>query len=156
MHTVLMQAYRSMNRRTMLMRPALAWAAVIIAVVAGNALGEQHHWDRPRQLLHPPYVDKVPFTLLAAFILLALTGLFVAALLQRRLVPTRPAGSRGWLLAAVAVAGTVAATWAALYTTSIEDAAIPVLDWPSSLFPSGSPLSLPAVPTVTTRPPAAR
>lgn len=79
----------------------------------------------------------MPFTLLAAFILLALTGLFVAALLQRPLVPTRPAGSRGWLLALVAVAGTVAATWAALYTTSIEDAALPVLDWAFFAVPVG-------------------
>lgn len=119
----------------MLPKTAVAGAAVAIAAVVGSAIGGLD-WRRPRQVLHAPYVADVPVGLLTTLVGLALTGLLVAAVLQRLLVPARPAGLRALLLAFLAVAGAGAATWAGLYASAIENA-IPVFDWAFFAVPVG-------------------
>lgn len=124
-----------MSLRALRAAPAVAGAAVVVAAVAGDAIG-RHDWGRPRQLLHAPYVADVPVAMLSVFIALASGGLLIAAALRRRLVPSRARGRRAWLLAAIAVSGAAAATWGGLYAGAVENA-IPILDWAFFAVPIG-------------------
>jgi hypothetical protein len=105
---------------------ALAGYAVLGAVALGCVLG-LFDLGRARQLLRAPYIEHVPGGLLAAFVMLAVVGVAVAAVLYSRLVP-RHHGWRGPALAVVVSAGAVASVWGGLYSTAVVNP-IPVLDW---------------------------
>lgn len=105
---------------------AVAAIAPLVATVAGTLAGAAG-WDRPKQLLEPPYVESVPVGLLLALLTTAVLSLAAAAVLHRRLLERGPLLNT-CLLAVTALAGTAIAIWGALYATAIENA-IPVFDW---------------------------
>jgi hypothetical protein len=116
--------------------PVLIGAAALATAVCGGSLLGSLNGQHASQLLRFPYVDAVPVELALVVTVLAVASLASTTVLYRQVWEGAPQRLLDGLLLLLALVGTLASAWSAVYMTAIENA-IPVFDWLFFAVPVG-------------------